>query len=163
MNHPSIQASRPQPPPGRADITGDKQHMLTPDCAVLPLCYFQQRLQPLPEYLSSLPLWAWHGETCSQISQGSHPRHWGILRLTHTEDPLGLRPNPCLAQCCPTRRAVSDQQGRVSRLQDSDAMFEIWELFRRQGSPGWILHTRQIHPRILDTHVQRGLQDDSLA
>lgn len=35
-------------------------------------------------------------------------------------------------------------------------------LFGRQGSPGSILH-RHIHPRTLDTHVQQGLQDDSLA
>ena len=41
-------------------------------------------------------------------------------------------------------------------------MVEILELFGRQGSPGSILH-RQVHPRTLDTHVQQGMQDDSLA
>lgn len=65
-----------------------------------------------------------HGETCSQICK-AYNHGIGISRLEHTEDHLELHPNPWTVQACPATRAMSDLEGRVSRLQASNTMFAI--------------------------------------
>lgn len=100
MNHPSIQASRPQPPACRllSTITNNKQHIMTPDCEVFCRCaIFSSGCSRCRSISHRRHCGMAHGETCTQISEVCN-HGIGISRLRHTEDPLGLHPNPCL---CP--------------------------------------------------------------
>lgn len=104
---------------------------------------------------------AWHGETCFQISprftttplasqDSSTPKiPWGFIRILAMSSPVRQH------EPCPTWRAGS-RNSRTAILWP-----KYWNNSDGKEVPARL--SRQVHPRTLDTHVQQGMQDDSLA
>lgn len=163
MNHPSIQASRSQPP--HADCPAPSPANIDPRlCNVLLLAavLFSAAVAAAAGVSLIIATAAWpmvrraprspRFTTTALASQDSRTPKipWGFIRILAMSSPVRQH------EPCPTWKAGS-RNSRTAIL-----CSKYGTLFGRQGSPGSILH-RQIHPRTLDTHVQQGLQDDSLA
>lgn len=153
MNHPTIQPVHARPPhadcqdcPELSPITNSTHP--TRLCRVMLLCYFQQRLQPLPEYLSSSPLR--HASRCLMVRRAPRSLQGLLCTITalasHADRrSFELHPNPCHDQSCRLSSNASPVGPGSRNLRIGNTKLEIWICSDGHGSPGSLLH-RQVHP-----------------